>query len=292
MKKNESNFGWTLFFVCFLVLVELFVTLCIPWFLEGFEAWYYLSQVVNCIVVTCGVVYAARQYHLSVRDSRRSTDIIRVQKAIDLAQFFKDSILANYPPVRYILDFSGISEVLNKMPVSEMQDFSEKEMRKYITDDDIAKLRGIQSNNVFLESLIKADSIYNLHIDFKATVSKIEDYGDNAKKITYTVETQPLIQTFMNNYITAILNNMEFFAMHFSHNTADSSVVYQSLHQAYIEIVERLYYFIAELNTDSVDKFYTNTISLYKKWLSEKKKNEELRRKSEIKSQTHGTVVE
>ena len=297
MKEEKTNgkgmgLGWILLLVCFLVGAELLITLCLPSFITSFEAWYYLSQIVNCVIVTCGVAYAIMQYNLSVKDSKRNTDIVRVQKAIDLAQFFKDNILKTYQPIRYILDASGIADVLNKIPVSSMVEFSDKEMRKYITEKDTDILRNLQSSEAFLNALIDADSIYDMRIDFKAEINSVENQDKNTKKITYAIKKQPLINTFVNNYITETLNNLEFFAMHFTHNTADSSVVYQSLHQAYIEIVERLYYFIADLNTDPVDKYYTNVLKLYKKWTAEKHKNEEARRNSELASQTHGTVIE
>ena len=79
--------------------------------------------------------------------------------------------------------------------------------------------------------------------------------------------------------------------MHFSHNAADSSVVYQSLHQSYIEMVEALYYFIAIMNTDSIDKFYTNVISLYGKWKDERLRRDEKQKEHEHELQNRGTVI-
>ena len=42
---------------------------------EYLESLYYISQIINCIVVALGVVYAAWQYYLSLTDSKRQSDI-------------------------------------------------------------------------------------------------------------------------------------------------------------------------------------------------------------------------
>jgi hypothetical protein len=75
--------------------------------------------------------------------------------------------------------------------------------------------------------------------------------------------------------LNEILNNLEFFAMHFTHGTADDSVVYQSLHQSYIETIRLLYYDIAANNIPGESKLYTNTIELYNKWVEEAKRQKE-----------------
>lgn len=65
---------------------------------------------------------------------------------------------------------------------------------------------------------------------------------------------------------------MEFFALHFSHNTADESVVYQSLHQSYFDLILLMYYYIASQNDNPSYKYYTNVIELFHKWMQEKSK--------------------
>jgi hypothetical protein len=64
--------------------------------------------------------------------------------------------------------------------------------------------------------------------------------------------------------------------MHFIHGTADESVIYQSLHNAFIQIVDLLYCEIS-LNNDgnSEEKYYTNTIKLYLLWRDEATKQRE-----------------
>jgi len=76
--------------------------------------------------------------------------------------------------------------------------------------------------------------------------------------------------------VNRILNDMEYFAMNFTHGTADESVVYQSLHQTYLAFVQMFYFNIALNNMPNGKQFYTNVIALYKIWYekSENKKSE------------------
>ena len=274
---------------CIIILAECVIAWLTMYFSTYTESLYYISQIFNCVVVALGVLYAAWQYNQSTQDAKRNMDIIRVQKAIDMAQFFKDHILNMYPPVNYIFKNSNIYPILRKMPHDAMKNFDYTEMRKYIFESDSLELKRIQEDDIFLMSLLEANSIYGMNIKLTGKTNINED-GD-IRSATVSIEKHPVIASFMRNYIDETLNNLEFFAMHFAHNTADSSVVYQSLHQIYIQIVEDLYYFIAVTNTDSVDKYYTNVIALYKRWVEKRNENEEKRAENDSSFQTHGTVI-
>jgi len=66
--------------------------------------------------------------------------------------------------------------------------------------------------------------------------------------------------------ISSVLNKLEWFSMAFTNRLADEDVVYQSLHQSFIEIVGMLYYRIAYDNKDAHDKFYVNISELFRSW--------------------------
>jgi len=278
----------TIYIVVTIVFIaECIVAYCLQSYSTFLDAFYNVSQIFNCIVVFFGVIYAAWQYS----NSQKNTDIIRVQKAIDLAQFFKDNILDKYPPLEYIMEQSGSNRILKKISPENMKNFDYQEMRRFITEEDSEQLRKIQEGNEFLKALIDANGIFNMHFEINTIVNNVRDMENNKKEITFSIAKTPVINTFLNDYINQTLNNLEFLAMHFTHNTADSSVVYQSLHQVYIKAVEQLYYFIANLNKDPVEKYYTNTIKLYHKWKSEKGRNDNKRSDQDDQFQTHGTVI-
>lgn len=76
----------------------------------------------------------------------------------------------------------------------------------------------------------------------------------------------------MSRVVNDLLNEMEYFSMNFTHKVADESVVYQSLHQTYMQAVEFLYYNISKNNRPDGRQFYTNVVELYKIWYKKDKK--------------------
>ena len=89
------------------------------------------------------------------------------------------------------------------------------------------------------------------------------------------MDTAGLSRMFMSQIVNKLLNNMEYFAMSFTHKVADESVVFQSLHQTYLEAVQLLYYDISKNNRADGRQFYTNVVDLYKIWYNKSKENRE-----------------
>lgn len=79
----------------------------------------------------------------------------------------------------------------------------------------------------------------------------------------------------MSKIVNDLLNDMEYFSMHFTHGVADESVVYQSLHQTYVECVQLLYYNIAINNKTDGTQYYTNVVELYRIWYEKQRMNRE-----------------
>ena len=201
------------------------------------ELLYYITQIISSIFVISGVVIAIWQYYLSCMDSNRNIDVICVQKAIDLSEYYKDNILAYIAAMEYIFDNSGISEIFSKIDKSNIEHFDQKELFIYIKDEDRDKLKKIQNTVKFSEVIANANAIYNLGLN--------DELIKLCRKHDCTKFEQKQISTFLGKLITKILNNMEYFSMHFTHNVADETVVYKSLHQTYIKLVKMLYYHIA-----------------------------------------------
>ena len=71
--------------------------------------------------------------------------------------------------------------------------------------------------------------------------------------------------------------------MNISSKAADSDFIYQSVHQIFLRTVRLLYLEISILNVDSTDKFYTNIIDVYNKWMkiyliNKKKENKRIKK--------------
>ena len=82
-----------------------------------------------------------------------------------------------------------------------------------------------------------------------------------------------------------LLNQLEWFSMHFMSDIAEEKTVYQSLHQIYLKTIKLYYPHIAYLNRKGIkDKYYCNIIGLYVKWANiyHKEKEDEVKRNKKI----------
>lgn len=224
---------------------------------------YYSAQAVSSAFVVAGVVFAGLQYYASGREAKKQRMMKRTQKAIDLAEYYNKNILQKYPPIRFIYTETGMMNCIKQANVNNMNEFDMDEVKKLYSQDTIEKMSRIFRSNDFVKAILNSDIIYNF--DLKKDFN-IESESDKDKITPDSKEFKKLASTFLNEYVSGTLNNLEFFAMHFTYDTAAEDVVYQSLHQSYLEIVQVLYYNISKINKDSPSKYYTNVISLYQTW--------------------------
>lgn len=226
------------------------------------EIMYYCTQIISSFFVISGVIIAVWQYYLSSKSMETDLAIRRVQRALDFTGYYKDNILIYYPIIRYIFNEAKISEIIKKIDGDKMNNFDAHELRMLFSDEDINKLKQIQYSQEFAQTVWKASLIY--HPDNHSLID-INIISDSFSIISYVA-----------NLIDNLLNNMEFFALHFSHQLADESAAYQALHQSYLEIVYSLYYMIANrnTNTDPTSKYYANVIWLFKIWRARRQGNE------------------
>lgn len=285
------------------VLLELIISLIYHHFnktnpIHFIESLYYSSQIVSSIFVTSGVVIAVWQYYLSSRSARTNLEITQVQRAIDLSAYYKDNILKYAPAIDYVFKQTGVLEILNNLKLEQFNDFDKYELNELFTKDQIEHLKGLQNTDLFIQSVIEADAIYNLDLDCQIFDYQLLNYQSKTSKpdkdnpFILSINQNQIVVTFMSHLISNVLNNMEYFALHFSHKTADESVVYQSLHQSYFRLITYLYYYIAKQNENPSDKYYTNTIDLFKKWRNEKNLQKEIRSINSNCIPRNGTIID
>lgn len=122
--------------IMFSILLSIFSTLYIKYYnhsnIEMVELLYYTSQFISAIFVISGVVIAVWQYYLSYVESKRNMDIICVQKAIDLSEYYKDNILLYMAPIKYIFENSGINNIIDKIDRENIKHFDKKELNLFI----------------------------------------------------------------------------------------------------------------------------------------------------------------
>lgn len=253
------------------------------------EILYYSSQIITSIFVISGVVIAVWQYYLSCKSTQTELALQQVQRAIDLSEYYKDNILKYVPAISYIFDYIEVSPILNKLKLDQLKNFDKNELEDLLSPGDIEILKNSQFTDKFCEAVVKANAMYSLNMKFITKVIKQEQDGKEVN--TIAIDNNSIALSFFSDLLNNILNNMEFFALHFSHNTADESVVYQSLHQSYFELIQLLYYYISVQNENPSYKFYTNVIELFHKWMNAKAEQKNAFSKNSKSIQRNGTKI-
>lgn len=239
-----------------------------------FEVAECIAQIVASLFVTIGTFIAVLQYYISSRSEMARFEKENIIKGIDLAQYYKDNILKPYSVIRKVYKDAGIFDFL-KREKDKMSAFDEEEMENIFSEKELKKLSEMYKSKEFLDSLVVTNEVLNL---------KLNGFSyDDAKKTGIIVEPNKVIADFQSNYIAMLLNNVELFAMYFSHNVADDSVVYQSLYPTYIELCQALYYDISRYSVKGGPKLYRNVQNLYIKWLEESNKSKEKLQKESVK---------
>lgn len=281
--------------------------------LSHIEIYGHAFQIVSVIYLMVGSVIAVWQYYLTSRSELQKNNRDNVTKAVELAGYYKDNILKSFLPVRYVYEETGIMDILIKIDPEKMICFDRKELEKLLSVDDIQKLKDQYTQPKFLEAVLEANYIFDLQLqndndqllhflqqkDLKK--DKTEENDTNILKSMdkmIGLAMSKVINSYMAKEVSGLLNNLEYFALYFTHNAADQSVVYQSLHKSYIEIVEALYYNIANSNSNHSEKIYTNVIKLYHLWKNmqykySKKENEiQTKAYNDMEScKHHGTIL-
>lgn len=258
-----------------------------PWV----EKLYYCVQIVAGFYVVVGAVIAVWQYYISSKSETIKNQTEKVSQAVEIAGYYKDNIIPRISYINYIFRSVHAIDIIKKIDVASMKDFDKEELYGLISQEDIDRLKSLIENEDFIEAVREANIIYSVSAEglfsFDDEDCKYGDYDFQLK----------IAQNCMMSQMTALLNNLEYFAMFFSHNIADETVVYQSLHHSYFRVVETMYYYISNHNEDVNHKFFVNLIHLYHTW---KKKAEEKQKKAKvaedelkkIKQPSLGTVSE
>lgn len=169
------------------------------------ECLYYTSQIISSIFVISGVVIAVWQYYLSSQSAKHNLEIIQVQRAIDMSEYFKDNILRYYPAIHYIFDRSGALKILESVTIDKFNDFDKQELESIFTKQQIADLHKIQNSDDFYKAVLEANDIYDLNLNILAaevTVTKQNTKETSIKIDKRSVAVAILQLTLLMQYLT------------------------------------------------------------------------------------------
>ncbi len=244
----------------------------------------YIAQIVSAVFVSIGVLIALWQYFVVSKSETTKAKADRIERAIKMAEFYKNEILEYYTVIKFVYQEIEVFDLFQKER-SRMKKIDEEELLEIFGEKGKQTIKEKLHSNKLIEAIVQASEISGLQIN--GCVCRIVDEENGKSKKAYTIDRQKVFFEFMENYVSKLLNNMEYFAMYFTHNIADESVVYQSLSLTYIEMCRTLYYDIAICSPKGAPKLYRNLQELYDQW---SEKSEALKREMSKHENSKGTV--
>lgn len=241
-KKGSKGLSIRILVTIILVLIGIGLTALIyiiPLNSETGMTWierlYYSVQIVVAIYVVVGAVVGIWQYCVSTRSEIIKNETDKVKQAVDLAGYYKDHIINAFLPIRYVYKQIGALDIFNS--INTMVEFDSEELKQNLNEKQISDLKRSIEDSKLVTIVKEAGFIYNLNF-IESSLKWQENFG-SIKPISEDLKLKT-VQNFLINQITTLLNNMEYFSMYFTYNIADESVVFQSLHQTFFEMVETL----------------------------------------------------
>lgn len=231
----------------------------------------FMSQILAAMFAIVGTYIAVSQYYISSQSEVINIEESRVDRALKLAEFYKDNILKDYSVIRKIYKEVGIFDILHKNK-NQMERFDSLEMEEIFTPKDLKNIKRIKVSPEYQIMLMGLELV-----EKGADIADLVSQKDNRMSINKRELRNALMLT--DKRIANLMNNMELFSMYFSHNIADESVVYQSLYPSYIEICRTLYFDIASCSQTGMPYLYRNVQTLYSMWVNKSNtKNENMRK--------------
>lgn len=221
----------------------------------------------------------------------------RKEKALTMANEFSNLISKRSFDIeginKEILENIGLHKKINKLENEEHLDFDYSELTNFFDKEELKKyIEYMKPDNIeFLQILYKTfKDETHIQTCVKSVIERLDEnktlkenlsnkewefsIGGEEIKITENDIKQSINSIYLKYNYAAVdnLNKLEWFAMHFTHNIADSDTVYQSLHQLYLKTLISHYINISLKNKTGHEKFYINAIELYNEWNQTKQK--------------------
>ena len=178
----------------------------------------FMSQILAAIFAIVGTYIAVSQYYISSQSEVINIEESRVDRALKLAEFYKDNILKDYSVIRKIYKEVGIFDILHKNK-NQMERFDSLEMEEIFTPKDLKNIKRIKVSPEYQIMLMGLELV-----EKGADIADLVSQKDNRMSINKRELRNALMLT--DKRIANLMNNMELFSMYFSHNIADESVVY------------------------------------------------------------------
>lgn len=250
-----------------------------------------LYNVSSTVILMGTLIYIAKQTNIQKKDLEMRINYQKREKAIEMAKVFSELIDKTILVSEVLKNLEAINKInISDSDYNHLNYFDEDELKKLFDEDDLGKIKSeINIKNIGLEKYISAyaitgDSSLN---KFKDEIIFLinEKFLRNEKTKQEYDKMDIIIKREFSKTMVELLNQLEWFSMHFMSDIAEEKTVYQSLHQIYLKTIKLYYPHIAYLNRKGIkDKYYCNIIGLYVKWANiyHKEKEDEVKRNKKI----------
>ncbi len=220
---------------------------------------------------------------------KKNLQIKKQEKASNIAKEFSNNIVEDLSIVNEVIQKSFLSQYIPNDKIDErLKYFNVIEIRELYNNDDIVtvyknliKVKSKVLDNIYHLILYKMNNDMNEN-EFIEYMKDVEPENKDWKKISDFIIKINKPYHFLV-FERKVLNQLEYLCMDISSKAADSIFIYQSLHQMFLKSIRNLYFEISILNTNSVDKLYTNIIYVYNEWKEMYKTNLRLEKRRNIK---------
>ena len=250
-----------------------------------------LYNVSSTVILMGTLIYIAKQTNIQKKDLEMRINYQKREKAIEMAKVFSELIDKTILVSEVLKNLEAINKInISDSDYNHLNYFDEDELKKLFDEDDLGKIKSeINIENIGLEKYISAyaitgDSSLN---KFKDEIIFLinEKFLRNEKTKQEYDKMDIIIKREFSKTMVELLNQLEWFSMHFMSDIAEEKTVYQSLHQIYLKTIKLYYPHIGYLNRKGIkDKYYCNIIGLYVKWANiyHKEKEDEVKRNKKI----------
>lgn len=286
--KNKNKIATIILTIIMLVII------CIPLFigklplvssdLGRIEIVEIIAQIFASLFVIIGSFIALSQLYIYRTTERGRVEDEKIERALKLSEYYKNNVLEPYAILLNVYKKAGIFDILQKEK-NRMLLFTAEEMSGIFSESELKKLENIFTSQEFVRAMISINEILSLNISGVETKVRSDENGRVIKN--FDIDINKALNDFHINYVGKLMNNMEQFAMYFTHNIADESVVYQSLYPTYIEMCITLYYDISKCSQPGKAQLYRNVQKLYLIWLNKTNHKKEI---IDEQSVDHGTI--
>ena len=220
------------------------------------------------LATSIGLIVAVFQLALDRSVRKENAKRNSIKEAVNIAKLFQTKLIDSICFVESVFRETGLTEYVNaKIPKNKPLRFTKEEALE-LTLEECNSIIMTYTKKETLEVLAKAAFLCPQFV-FGTAKQVSEDTRDMDEKIIYRNKHLQYVDKR-----TEILNTLEWAAMLFCTGVANDTVIYQSLHKIFIDIVHENYFFIACNNTDEnpCDQIFCNVITLYNSWIQKSNK--------------------